>query len=92
MALVTVGPQFGVMAINGMVTSGDIAKNKLEGAKLARRVAAGEVGALELQNKNIQGFISTLNCVDSCCCCCPCATGCFTPLTKANARRKLNKK
>jgi hypothetical protein len=92
MALVTVGPQFGVMTINGMVTSGDIAKNKAEGAKLARRVAAGEAGALELQNKHVKGFMNALNCIDSCCCCCPCATACFTPTTKANARRKLNSK
>ena len=92
MSLVSVGPNFGVMAINGMVTSGDLAKNKLENMDIAKRVANGEEGALALQNKKINGFISALNCVDTCCCCCPCATACFTPLTKANARRKLNQK
>lgn len=77
--MVSLGPTFGVLTLNGLVNAKDESK----------KIASGEPGALEAYHKKLNTIFKVFGCLNVCCCCCPCSI-CFTPTTKSNARRLLN--
>lgn len=83
MSMISLGPQYGIMVMNGLVADGaTMAKGKFDLTEAYAGLARGDPATIEKMKKQFNGVTKMLACINCLCCCCPCST-CFTPNSKS---------
>eukprot|EP00347_Sterkiella_histriomuscorum_P014384 403361073 len=78
LCMVSLGPNWGVLNINGMSTIGDKhGKTKFEITEESMKIMGGDHQLVQKGKKRLNGVKSFLSCITCCCCCCP-ISNCYT--------------